>query len=174
MGIQLCTPARIGRSPRHEPGPRRGAVRRRRVAARQPQSFARKLVEVGRLDLGMTVTGQVTISQIIRQHDQEVRPLAPLGDRGRDDKERQKRDDRSERHGRFSSRELWFPAPGTGSIVSAADGSPGGRPGPAAAAPWNGPPSRCRIAGRHTPRRNGGVLRPSPSVCSRAAAGRRD
>ena len=164
----------IGRPPRHEPGPRRGAIRRRGVAARQPQSVARQPVQVGRLDPGMTVTSQIAVTQIIRQHDQEVGPRVLLRDRRFEGEERQKRDDRSARHGWFSSRELWFPAPGTGSIVSVADGSPGGRTGPAAAAPWNGLPSRCRIAGRHTPRRNGGVLRPSPSECSRAAAGRRD
>ena len=56
----------------------------------------------------MTVTSQIAVTQIIRQHDQEVRPRVLLRDRRPEGEERQQGDDRSERHGRFSSRKLWF------------------------------------------------------------------
>ena len=112
-GNPVVHPDPVGRPPRHEPGPRRGAIRRRRVAARQPQSFARQPVQVGRLDSGMTVTSQIAVTQIVCQHDQEVRPRVLLRYRRPEGEERQQRDDRSERHGRFSSREPWFLARGT-------------------------------------------------------------
>ena len=66
----------IRSSTRHQPGPGRRTVRRRRVATRQPQTFGRKAVKVRRIDPRMPVTGQIAVPQIVRQHDQKVRPLA--------------------------------------------------------------------------------------------------
>ena len=53
-----------------------GADRGRRIAGGQPQPFGRQPVQPGCLDGRMSVTGQVTVAQVVAEDDQDVGSIA--------------------------------------------------------------------------------------------------